>query len=94
MCYNCGCDIPDDDMGHPDNIINQTLDKIAGEMGLEPGSFRTKLTHELEAQIEDASMELDPAVDEMFLRSSNAWGQTVEEAKKNTLILLKKLHKH
>lgn len=94
MCYNCGCDIPDDDMGHPDNIINKTLDSVAEGMGLEPGSFRHKLTHDLEAQMEDSTMELEPAVNEMFNKASQAWGQPVEEAKKNTLALLKKIHKH
>lgn len=94
MCYNCGCEIPDDDMGHPDNIINKTLDNVAQEMGMEPGSFRTKLTHDLEAQKEDPTMNLDPAVDEMFLKASNAWGQKIEDAKAQTLALLKKLHKN
>jgi hypothetical protein len=86
--------MPEDDMGHPDNIINQTLDRVAAEMNLEPGAFRTKLSHDLEAQAADTSMELDAAVEEMFLRASKAWGQPVEEAKKNTLALLKKVHKH
>lgn len=25
MCYNCGCGNPNDDMGSPDNITNQTF---------------------------------------------------------------------
>lgn len=86
--------MPDDPMGHPENIINQTLDQVASEMNLEPGAFRTKLTHDLEAQMADSSMQLDPAVEDMFNKASNAWGQPVEEAKKNTLSLLKKVHKH
>jgi len=25
VCWNCGCMIPDSDMGHPDNITTETL---------------------------------------------------------------------
>jgi len=49
MCYNCGCEMPDDDMGHHHNITNKTFEEAA-----------------------------------------KAEGQTVEEAKRNTLALLKK----
>ena len=27
MCYNCGCQKPDDDMGNSKNITNKTLKK-------------------------------------------------------------------
>ena len=49
MCYNCGCQNPQDNMGSPDNITEETFEKAA-----------------------------------------KAWGQSVEEAKRNTLELLKK----
>jgi hypothetical protein len=49
MCYNCGCQMPDNDMGNPKNITNKTF--------------------------EDAAKAAD---------------QTPEEAKRNTLELLKK----
>ena len=49
MCYNCGCGMPDDDMGDPKNITNKTFEEAA-----------------------------------------KASGQTVEQAKKETLELLKK----
>ena len=49
MCYNCGCQMPDNDMGHPQNITDKTFEEAA-----------------------------------------KAEGQTVDEAKKNTLELLKK----
>ncbi len=29
MCYNCGCNNPNDDMGNPDNITNITFEKAA-----------------------------------------------------------------
>ena len=48
MCYNCGCGMTHDDMGHPENITEKTIEKAA-----------------------------------------HASGQSVEEAKKNMLDLLK-----
>lgn len=29
MCYNCGCGMPDDDMGNTKNITNKTFDEAA-----------------------------------------------------------------
>ncbi len=29
MCYNCGCQMPDDDMGNPKNITNKTFQEAA-----------------------------------------------------------------
>jgi hypothetical protein len=55
MCYNCGCNIPDDDMGRG---------KIsAGGASLTEDDFKLL---------------------------AEKWGMTIEEAKKNTLELLKK----
>jgi hypothetical protein len=50
MCYNCGCEMPNNDMGNPKNITDRTF--------------------------EDAA---------------KAAGQSVAEAKRNSLDLLKKL---
>jgi hypothetical protein len=33
MCYNCGCGMPNNDMGNPKNITNQTFDEAAKAMG-------------------------------------------------------------
>jgi hypothetical protein len=49
MCYNCGCELPDNDGGSAKNITDKT-----------------------------------------FVEAAKAAGQSVEEAKKNTLELLKK----
>ncbi len=49
MCFNCGCGIPTDKMGHDENIAEETIEKAA-----------------------------------------KAEGQTVEDAKKNMLQMLKK----
>lgn len=29
MCYNCGCGMPDDDMGDPNNITEEDIKKAA-----------------------------------------------------------------
>lgn len=33
MCYNCGCQMPNNDMGKQENITNKTLEAAAGAMG-------------------------------------------------------------
>lgn len=34
MCYNCGCQMPNNDMGKPENITNNTFNEAAVAMGL------------------------------------------------------------
>ena len=34
MCYNCGCGMPNNDMGKEQNITNRTFDKASEAMGL------------------------------------------------------------
>jgi hypothetical protein len=34
MCLSCGCGIPEDDMGDPDQITLQTLEKAAKANGV------------------------------------------------------------
>jgi hypothetical protein len=33
MCYNCGCQMPNNDMGNPKNITNKTFEEAAEAMG-------------------------------------------------------------
>ena len=33
MCYNCGCQMPNNDMGKPENITNKTFEEAAEAMG-------------------------------------------------------------
>ena len=33
MCYNCGCQMPDNDMGNPKNITNKTFEEAAKAAG-------------------------------------------------------------
>ena len=55
MCYNCGCGLPDDDMGK-------------GQVSMGGGSLTEK----------------------DFESMAKKWGMTKEEAKQNTLDMLKK----
>jgi hypothetical protein len=32
MCYNCGCEMPNNDMGKPENITNKTFEEAAKAM--------------------------------------------------------------
>ncbi len=32
MCYNCGCQMPNNDMGNPKNITNKTFEEAAEAM--------------------------------------------------------------
>jgi hypothetical protein len=34
MCYNCGCGMPNNDMGMEENITNQKFQEAADAMGL------------------------------------------------------------
>ena len=34
MCYNCGCQMPNNDMGKSENITNKTFDQAAKAMGM------------------------------------------------------------
>lgn len=33
MCYNCGCGMPNDDMGNANNITEETIKKAADASG-------------------------------------------------------------
>lgn len=86
MCYNCGCEAPDDDMGHPDNITNHTFHHLAEKMGKPEDETKRMVLMALE----EDTVEQNPDLVQMFAKAA-AEGQTVEEAKKETLRLLKKV---
>lgn len=84
MCYNCGCRNPQDDMGHPDNITEQTFAHLAKHRGKTLPETKSEVLKILESgQIND------PHILEMLEKASKAWGQSIEEAKRNTISLLK-----
>lgn len=46
MCYNCGCGMPNNDMGKPENITTETFEAAANAMGQSAKDAR-KNAHEL-----------------------------------------------
>lgn len=46
MCYNCGCGMPNNDMGKPENITTETFETAAKAMGQSTKDAR-KNAHEL-----------------------------------------------
>ena len=89
MCYNCGCGIPDDDMGHPDNITNATLAHLGEHWGKSLADVQKIVLEQLQKEAKGEKVEWDPHIIDMFDKASKAWGQSVKDAKRNTLELLK-----
>ena len=89
MCYNCGCHIPDDDMGHPDNITTLTFKDLGKKVGKKEPETRQWVFDYLETQINDPEAPKNADIEEMFDKASKAWGQSVGEAKKQTFSMLK-----
>ncbi len=87
MCYNCGCQNPDDDMGHPDNITNSTLKHLSEHWGKSFDETRLIILKALESN--DKILE-EEHLKEMFEKAARAWGQSIDEAKTNVMTLLQK----
>lgn len=88
MCYNCGCHIPEDDMGHPDNINTDKLKEIAGKLG-DKGDGRKVVYDYLEAQSTDPNSAKNPIIEDYFTKAAKAWGQSLADAKKQAHNMLK-----
>lgn len=61
MCVNCGCRMPADDMGNPDNLTTAVLAKaaLAGNDG-NASDFLTKVKQGFEdLSVEDLQAEID-----------------------------------
>ena len=89
MCYNCGCHIPDDDMGHPDNITTDTFKAFGKKVSKKEPEARQWVYEYLEAQMNDPKAPKNKDIEEMFLKASKAWGQSIPDAKKQTFNMLK-----
>lgn len=48
MCYNCGCQMPNNDMGMAENITNETFEKAADAMGMSLKESRENALHLME----------------------------------------------
>ena len=51
MCYNCGCGMPDDDMGNPDNITEETIKKAAEASGQKVEDAKKNMLEMLKKQV-------------------------------------------
>ena len=51
MCYNCGCGMPDDDMGNPDNITEKDIKKAAEASGQTIEDAKKNMLEMLQKQI-------------------------------------------
>lgn len=77
--------MPNDDMGHPDNITNETIDKLAQKLGVSTDEVKKQMDEYIKSNaIDNATFE------EVFAKASQAWGQSVDNAKAETLKLLEK----
>lgn len=89
MCYNCGCHIPDDNMGSPDNITTSTFKHLGEHWGKSDHDTKLAVYNHLIGNSADLSDHDKEHIDEMFEKASKAWGQSLEEAKKNAQSMLK-----
>lgn len=91
MCYNCGCELPDDDMGHADNITNETFRHVAEHEGVTFEEVRHMVYDNLKKEIgKGEEVKWDLHLVEMFKKAAKASQQDIVDAKKNALELLKK----
>lgn len=84
MCYNCGCGNPHDDMGHMHNITRKTLAVWAAKWGVDEAEVKKRVLSYTTGEQADAEL------DQAFAQAAAAWGQSVEEAKVETMNQLKK----
>jgi len=52
MCYNCGCGVPDYDMGNPKNITDKTFEEAAKAAGQSVEETKRNVLNELKKQLE------------------------------------------
>lgn len=51
MCYNCGCGMPNDDMGNKDNITEETIKKAAVASNQSVDEAKKNTLEELKKQL-------------------------------------------
>ncbi len=52
MCMNCGCAMPDDDMGNEKNITNKTIDELAEINGMGRKQTLEEIKKSIEKELE------------------------------------------
>ncbi|MBI3290600.1 hypothetical protein HYZ78_04350 [Candidatus Microgenomates bacterium] len=90
MCYNCGCELPEDDMGHSDNITNETFRHVAEHEGVTFEEIQHMVLDNLKKELAGEEVKWDSHLTEMFEKAAQASQQNVSDAKKFTYELLKK----
>ncbi len=59
MCYNCGCQMPNNDMGSEKNITNATFDKAAEAMGMSADESKNNALRLLEKVLASTEQSTD-----------------------------------
>lgn len=88
MCYNCGCQNPEDNMGDVNNITEGTLKHLSEHWGKSLQDTKLTLLKLLETQ--DKQLVEDEHLKQLFEKAAQAWGQSLDQAKENAKYLLKK----
>ncbi len=70
MCFNCGCHIPQDNMGSVDNITEDTLKKLAEHWRASVEETKIKLLNLLK----DDQIDKDLYLKDMFEKAGKSWG--------------------
>jgi hypothetical protein len=90
MCYNCGCYNPQDDMGDLHNITEHTFAHLAAHNSTTIKQTKQLVYQQLERQlIQKEKTKEDSHLTDMYQKAAKAWGQSIDEARKNTYQLLK-----
>lgn len=55
MCYNCGCGMPDDNMGNPDNITEESIKTAAEASGQTVEDAKKNMLEMLKKQVKQKS---------------------------------------
>ncbi|MDO8599990.1 MAG: hypothetical protein Q7R44_01080 [bacterium] len=69
-------------MGSDDNITNSTFEDLAKKKVKSADKLKDSVQSSLEKNV-------STEIEDSFTKAANAWGQSIEEAKSNTLKLLK-----
>ena len=95
MCYNCGCGLPDDDMGqgHAEldpngkSITNETFTKLGEKWGMDRHSAQELVYNLLTGKAHD--QEKQQYMDHLYEHAAQSQGMSQDDAKKEALKLLK-----
>lgn len=95
MCYNCGCGLPDDDMGvghalieaNGKSITDETFKVIAEKWQMTPLEAKTLALQLLEGEVHDS--EKEHFMEHLYEEAGPSQGMTTQQAKDEARKLLK-----